>query len=256
MFSSRGWRMVDASTPACSTALQSTKKNEQEQRYWNTFCYIVFFIVFSHFCSIMWQTKPIICHEEPELRSFVKLALKGEGERLKQHSNLSIIFLWSDKKECYWIILYLSDNLEEISRLPFKKFLHDHIHFLPSFVTKLSFSFFSSRATSFLLGALHPWSSFHYFPLPFFSSSAFFSFRSPVPRRSTGITAGVPTHPLHVWVPPVQPSEAVCEHERLGSGGRWALWSHTPPQGLKGPLEGSRSQLLLTVRSLMTLLAV
>lgn len=92
MFSSRGWSMVDASTPACSIALQITKKKEQEQRYWNIFCYIVFFTGFSHFYSIMWLTKPTICHQEPELRSFVKLALKEEGERLKQLSNLSIIF--------------------------------------------------------------------------------------------------------------------------------------------------------------------
>lgn len=106
-----------------------------------------------------------------------------------------MVGLKKKKKTCSWIKVHLPYNLAGVSWLPFTKFLHPCIHFLPSFVTKLSFSFFSSRATAFVLGALHPWSSFHYFPLLFLLSSASFSSCSPEPRRNTGIPPGTPTHP-------------------------------------------------------------
>lgn len=57
-----------SSTPACSIALRSTKKEEEETGTETFFCYIVFTLVLLTSAALCDSSNQLICHQQPELR--------------------------------------------------------------------------------------------------------------------------------------------------------------------------------------------
>lgn len=73
------------STPACSMPLQSTKEEDEETQLLEHFffSYMVFALCLLTSIALCDSPKQLICHQGPELRSFLKPALKrqrGKGK--------------------------------------------------------------------------------------------------------------------------------------------------------------------------------